>query len=241
MDTWFPSLLATGFCVFIVVVFIGGMIALVVWSVKAGNRRRRERQHLFASMATSCGWQWVESNNDLVRRWTGAPFGRGSTRRTGNVVSGVHNGHEFVFFDYSYTTSSTDGQGNSTTQTHPYSVYAVRLPAPAPYLQVNQKGLFAKLGAALGFERFTLGQPAFDQTLKASTSHPQFARDVLSPDVVRLALTHQDVPWRIEGQDILCWTAGSHTPEVAVTRLFFLEHLLAAVSAQVWDRLRAGT
>ena len=105
--TDFAPLLPWLFGIGIVAVLVGGYLL---------DRKRRER---IMTYCLARGWQYVGEDLTLADRWSGEPFGSGDRRRARNVIRGNECGRDFVAFDYSYDTHSTDSQGTSQVDDPP--------------------------------------------------------------------------------------------------------------------------
>jgi hypothetical protein len=82
----------------------------------------------------------------------------------------------------------------------------------------------------------TIGNPAFDQVFTVVSASPQFARDVLHPDVVQVLARHPDFVWRLEGDSMLVIREGQHNPHEIETKLDFMD----AVLDRIPEHVRAG-
>lgn len=206
---------------------VGGL-GVLGW--RAGRRRRQAMQELAATM----GWAYAARDDAWARRWPGAPFGVGDARQVRNVVTGVWRGREVVAFDYSYQTSTTDGQGHRTTTLHRFGVCALALPAPLPRLQVTPERALTRIGRALGVPGIELESEEFNRSFRITCPDPRFASDVLHPRTMELLLAEGDVAWRVEGSELLCWDAGQQRPAQVLERLDLLAAIADGVPSFVW-------
>src|SRR4051812_29677913 len=120
----------------LLVVVIAAAVAGIGYATWLAAKKRREA---FAAMAAQRGWTYAQRDDRYVNQFSGvAPFGVGHDRRATNVVTGAHDGRNFMAFDYRYTTTEhyTDAQGKSQTRTktHPYSVIALAIGRSVPEL-----------------------------------------------------------------------------------------------------------
>lgn len=211
---------------------------LIVASAVATARGRRRRMDGLAAYAAKREWRYIPDGTGLERRFTGEPFGRGSSRRTSNVVEGWYEGWAFVAFDYRYTTRS----GEDTT-VHRNSVVSVHLGAlsqPVPLLQVEPQGAIGRFFSALLGNDLAIGDPVFDKAFRVRTDSPELALDVLHPDLRALVSTWRDRAWRLQGDSLLMFRRGEHDPAEIDAVLAAMKALLDRVPPHVWDRLRGG-
>ena len=213
-----------GWLIVVVALAVVGAVAYLRW------RAEQQRRQALASFALSKGWSYAASNPRLVDAWQGTPFGQGDHRRTANVITGETSGLPLTAFDYSYQTHSSDSKGNRSTQTHRYTICALRLPAYLPGLEVTTDNVLRRLGDALGFgDDVELESEDFNRRFRVSARDRKFATDVLNPRTMELLLARRPLRWRITGADILSWDDGQLTP----TRLLEVSSTLAAVVAGV--------
>jgi hypothetical protein len=219
------------------VVPVAGFV-LVGLSIAHHARTVRRRRDLMSGYAGHREWRFSPSGAGLERRFGGDPFGKGSRRTASNVVEGRYEGRTFLAFDYRYTTSSGD-----SSSTHPFSVVTMHLGAlaqPVPMLQVAPQGSFGRFFRSLFGGDLELGDAQFDARFHVRTSSPELARDVLHPDLRALLTAYQDRAWRLEGDSLLMFRSGQHSPAEIDAVLASMTAILDRVPPYVWDRLRGG-
>jgi hypothetical protein len=214
----------------LLVVGVGLMVALIVFGSRSAKRRRAALQ----AFAAQRGWLWQESEPELARRWHGYPFGTGSRHRVHQVLTGSHRGREIVLFEYSYETSSTDSEGGSSTTTHRYTVCVVRLPAPLPGMEVGRHSFLHRLAGITGRRDVQFDDPAFNKAFRVRAADERVARAVVSRPTIDLLLSRPSVPWRIEGEDMLCWSPGVIDPAKTMPQLDMLIDIVEQVPSSVW-------
>lgn len=216
------------------IALIAFFVAAAVRTQRAARRRRDE----LASYAAKREWRFDAEVPGLEDRFGGEPFGRGSGRRAGNVVEGWYEGRAFVAFDYRHTT----GSGDDTT-THRHAVLAVHLGdlrQQVPRLQVEPQGAVGRFFSSLLGNDLSVGDPDFDRAFQVRTESRELALDILTPDVRALAATFTDRAWRLEGDSLLVFRRGEHSPDEIDTVLAGAKALLDRIPPPVWDRLRGG-
>ena len=213
-------------------------VAIVVSAVVLTSRARQRRLQGMAAYAATREWRFTEDGTGLESRYPGEPFGRGSGRRASNVVDGSYEGRPFLAFDYRYTTGSGDDRSTSR-----YSVVAVHLGPllhPVPRLQVSPQGALGRFFGNLFGTDHHLGDPGFDDAFHVRTDSPELARDVLHPDMRLTLSAYQDRAWRLEGDSMLMFKRGEHSPAEIDAVLASMHAILSRVPPLVWDRLRGG-
>jgi len=221
----------TDFAPLLMGLFAVGAVALLVGAFLL-DRKRRERIMTFC---LARGWQYVDEDPSLSDRWSGEPFGHGDSRRARNVMRGNECGRDFVAFDYSYETHSTDSKGNRTTSTHHFGVTAVTIPAYLPKLEVAPAGVFGKLTDAVGLTTdIDLESEDFNRSFTVRADDRKFATDVLSPRTMQYLLTAPKAAWRIQGNTMLRWASGRLDPADIIVAAAVLDQVADGIPAFVW-------
>jgi hypothetical protein len=213
-------------------------VALLVLAVVASSRARQRRRETLASYAAQREWRYSPDGVGLEDRFAGDPFGHGHGRGATNVVEGTYEGRAFLAFDYRYTT----GSGDDAT-THTFSVVTMHLGGlalPVPMLQVApSRGLGKFFSQLLGHD-LALGDPVFDDLFQVRTDSPELAHDVLQPDLRALLAAYQDRAWRLQGDSLLMFRRGQHSPGEVDAVLASMKAILDRVPPVVWQRLGRG-
>jgi len=131
---------------------IAAVIAFAIWSYKRNQTRVRALQQY----AAANGWAYVGRDDRQCMRWQQPPFNDGFDRRALNVLTGHHRGHNMVAFDYVYKTRTSDGRGNSSTQTHRYRVCALAMQTFLPSLEVGPENVLTRLRNVMGMHDIEL-------------------------------------------------------------------------------------
>lgn len=207
-----------------------------IYSAVQAQRRATERRAGIAGYATHREWEYRAEDPSLVTRFGGAPFGQGFGQSARNVLLGRHDGRPFVAFDYHYATSSGTGTDRRTHH-HVYSVLAMSLGLPTPGMAVGPTTTFGKLVNAVTGRDVRIGNPVFDDAFTVTSPAPQFALDVLHPDVVQVVMHHPELAWRLEGDSMLVVRAGQHSPQEIEAKLHFMDAVLDRLPEHVRSRL----
>lgn len=221
-------LLATG--------ILAGTVAWGVVRTKRERERVAARNAALRAHAAHREWDFTEREDRLLGKYDGAPFGRGRARKVVNVLSGRHDGRPFTAFDYEYVTTSGSGKGRKTHQ-HRYSVVALELGLHTPGLEVSPQDFLARIVDAVTGRDLEIGHPVFDRTFSVTSPSPDFARDLLCPAVVEVALHHPQLAWRFQGDAMLVIREGEHSPHEVEGKLHFMDAVLDRVPPHVRDRL----
>jgi len=189
------------------------------------------REEATKAWAGRIGWTFVGADSSLAQRWTGTPFGTGGSRRTSEVVVGTYSGRPARSFAYQYTTNR-----GKERQTYAFHVVTLALPAYLPNVQLTPDGFGAKLERALGGQDMVFESEDFNRAWRVETSDPSVAHAVVHPRLMERLLQSdaRGLMLRIEGTDILCWSAGSPDLDQVARRLGVLNAVVNAVPRHVW-------
>lgn len=217
-------------------IFCAGISGMAIYGALQAQKRAAARQAAIAGYATHREWDYRPSDPKLVHRFDGPPFGRGSSRKATNVFLGRHDGRHFAAFDYTYVTRSGSGK-NRSTHHHQYSVVVLNLGLHTPGLTVGPTGTFGRLVNAVTGRDIQIGNPLFDGAFTVTSPSPEFAIDVLHPDVVEVLLHHPELAWRLEGDSMLVFRSGQHSPQEVEAKLQFMDAVLDRIPEHVRTRL----
>lgn len=216
----------------IVAIMVIGIVIVIVVAV-ASHQARLKRAAEIRQLAGSRGWTYLERDDALTRRWEGKPFTGGGTAT--NIVTGQYRGLDFTAFTYTYTTTSYNGT-TTTTQSHPFAVYTVKLPAAVPNFSVGREGFFGgKVAEAFGFERVNIDDEDFNNTYKVKSDDQAFGQRIMQPPLVQLLKSSPPWDWRFTGQTMISYDAGTFEPGSVAPRLDRMRAVLDAIPPEVWE------
>ncbi|PXY30945.1 hypothetical protein [Prauserella muralis] len=126
------------------VVVFAAIVGLVAWLFLRSRRREQTMRDEevggeLARLAAGRGWIFEQENVGYADRFTGYPFSQHlRERRSRELVTGTHRGWEFGAFQYSPRPMQDPGERQQYFRY--FRVFAIRLPAPRPTLQLTPKG-----------------------------------------------------------------------------------------------------
>ncbi|UFU02750.1 hypothetical protein LQF12_14870 [Ruania suaedae] len=208
--------------------------ALVVVLLVVGHQKAKKRREYLARWAAARGWRYTRSSPHLVSRWRSEPFGRGSSRRATNVLSGDFHGRHVVSMAYQYTTGS--GKNRST---HHFHVIALHLPAALPWLQLSPESVGDSIAKFFGGQDIEFESQAFNEAWRVKAPPGQYAFDVIHPRMME-RLMQPDALGRtisIEGQDILLSIGGRQREDLIDAYANLLYGIVDQVPRHVWLRV----
>ncbi|MDA2811041.1 hypothetical protein O4J56_10375 [Nocardiopsis sp. RSe5-2] len=218
-----------------IVIMLVGVVVVIALITSASAREKKTKA--LTGWAERNGWRYQVERPELVGHFEGTPFtGRGNAE---HALTGSHRGRKVLQYEYSYTTSSYNGQ-TTTTQRHVYTITAVETPAPTPVLEVKGRHFGHAILDLLGIHDFRLDDEAFDGTFRVATGDDDFARAVLTEDVRSWLVGHSGGrnPFRFTGDHVICWESIPMGQEPDLQPADFLADLLDRVPGEAWDRSR---
>ncbi|MGN6577805.1 MAG: DUF3137 domain-containing protein [Nocardioides sp.] len=214
------------------VLFVVG-VAVVVLVAVLGFLAEKKRRELLQRVAASRGWRYTRRDDAWAGYFGGSPFGRGHNRQAHNILTGVHDGRDFVGFDYLYhtTETSTDAQGHTTSRevSHWFSVLALRTADGFPALEVSPEGFFGRAIGKLTNRDIQLESEEFNRAFTVVSADRRFAYDILHPRLMERLLLTRDVGWKIQQGWILAVEPGRHDVTDIDRRLAVIDGVLDAV------------
>jgi len=191
---------------------------------------QRRRVRTLAAWAALNGWEYRASAPQLTECWQGRPFGVGTSRRATEVLSGTWQGRPATSFLYRYTEKSGDNR-----QTHSFHVLTLTLPAFLPTLELTPEGLGTRLAKVIGGQDLQFESEDFNQAWRVTSRMPRFASDVVHPRLMeRLLRPGSRTNLRIEGTEILTWSAGTTDLDLIASRLGLLDAVVRSIPRFVW-------
>jgi hypothetical protein len=217
-------------------------VVVIVGAVVFGYFQAKKRREGMAAFAASRGWTYAESDDSLLDRFEGEPFGVGQDREAVNVIRGSAHDRPMVAFDYSYvtTSTSTDANGHSHTErhTHPFSVVVVNTGVVMPALSVAPEGMISRLIGRLTNSDIELESEEFNRAFRVTCPNRRFASDVLHPRMMQLLLQWPELAWRFDADSLLAVRPGSHDVQEIDAKLAALDTILDNVPDFVWQEVR---
>lgn len=214
-----------------IVAVVGLFVTFAIYS----HKRNQARIASLVALAQSKGWSFSPVDRfGLPGRWRGAPFGQGYDRRAQNVITGEHNGHPVVAFDYSYKEDSRDSEGRTRTTTHSFAVFALGMPCALPEVHVAPEGVFARLGKALGMQDIELESEEFNRRFRVRSPNPKLATDVLTPRTMEALLAGGKINFRFAGSDCVAYESGGLDPVEILRHVHLMSEVVDGVPQFVW-------
>ena len=190
----------------LIVVFI----AIAVVAMILGYLSALKRREAMMAVATKLGLSFhYPKDRDIARRYKFLDkLRRGHNRYAYNILSGRHQKHEVILFDYHYQT----GSGKDT---HHYNIsfFILHLTAIFPELVIGPEGFFSKIAQAIGYDDIDFESHEFSRRFCVRSKDKKFAYDVCNARMIEYLLSNADLTIEIEGDALAISFERRLTPE----------------------------
>ena len=200
MDT---SVIAAGLGCF------GVVVVLAIVAGVVGHRREKARKEALQAWAVRNRWEYRLAPQQEWWRHLPGKNRRGVTLALTSVLGGRPVAVGEYSYTESHTTSNADGSSSTSSTTHRFVVYVVRMRAAWPALTVRRRGGMSKLGRSLFGDRPTaLGYEPFDSAYKISAERPEIVRVAFGQQLVADHVAGLLPEWSIFGDELMVVMSG---------------------------------
>ena len=217
----------------LLVAVIGGVIALCVVLVVVASRNNRKQQARLMAWARANGLSYTPSVPRLAHYWSERPFIGGRNAQALDVLTGqTPRRRQFCCFTYQYVIYT-----GKTTLVIRIAVTAMRLPAALPRLALTAETVGTKIARVFGGQDITLESDDFNNFYRVESDDQRFAYGVLHPRMMEWLLGpgRALTPWRIVGDDLICWRRETPKYEWLLPQLGLMETVIDQIPQQVWS------
>jgi hypothetical protein len=210
--------------------FIGLVVAAIVWAWRAADQRQKALAALAAEMGLSFS---AEDPFDLPERFGHLEvIDQGHDREASNVLHGEWDGRRVTAFDYEYKTGSGKDEDS-----HSLSVAVITCGCRFPGLFVRPEGFLDKVAGVLGDDDIDFESHEFSKKFYVNGPDRKFAYDVINGQMMEYLLGCEG--WQIElsGSEAAIWSDEDWEPEGFRTALATLGGFLDRVPRFVWKDL----
>src|ERR1051325_1391418 len=221
----------SGGAILIFIVFIGLIIAGIVYSAIAARKRREA----LSALAARLGLRFcADEDYSLADRFEFLDhLAQGSNRYAFNILSGESRGNEVLVFDYHYETHSTDSKGNQQTHHHYFSFFILMLPQSFPEMRITKEGLFSKIAQAFGYDDIDFESAEFSRAFCVRSKDKKFAYDFCNAQMMEYLLANRDLSIEVEDRALALAFGNTLCAEEIESNL----QRLAEIRARVPDYL----
>lgn len=212
------------------------VVGIGVWSAYKGYKRRQALH----TKATQMGWTIIDRDDSVLTNWSWDFFAQGFRRDARNVVSGAHDGRDFVAFDYTYYTRRHTKDGPKT-ESHTFGVLAMYVGVDFPALEVSPENAVERAVGRLTNTDIQFESEAFNRAFRVTCPDRKFASDVLHPRMMEMLLAHPKRGWTFRDGWVFSVSGTFFPVEEIDPRLEMLDGLLDTIPTFVWPAaVRAG-
>jgi len=217
----------------LIIVGLVGVVAIVIVAVVAGIMSARKRREAMVSLAAKLGLRFDPAKDrHLAKQYKFLnKLRRGSNRYAYNILSGSHQGHEIMVFDYHYQTGS-----GKDTHHHHFSFFILHLTAAFPELVIGPEGIFSKIAQAVGYDDIDFESHEFSRKFCVRSANKKFAYDVCNARMIEYLLSNRDFGMEIEGKVLAIAFSRKLAPEAIEPNL----NRLVTVRSLMPDYLFSG-
>lgn len=185
--------------IFVLFALVGVGVLAIAW-VRASRRRDAAR-----AIANQLGLQYSDGDPlQLVER-PHRLFRKGDRRRIETTLHGTLEGRPVALCDYVYTETSRDARGNTSHRDYRWSLCAVSLRWPLPWIEIAPEGLGRRLLNVLGVGRdVQFESDEFNRAFTVLSSDRNFAFTLIDPAMIEWLMANADkCHIEIEGRDLI--------------------------------------
>lgn len=185
--------------VFVLFVLVGVGVLTMAW-VRASRRRDAAR-----TIAGRLGLQYSEGDPLGVLDLPHRLFRKGDRRRIETTLHGTLDGRSIVLCDFVFTETSRDAQGNTSQRDYRWSLCALALSWPLPWIEITPEGLGRRLLNVLGVGNdVQFESDEFNRAFTVLSRDRDFAFTLIDPAMIEwLTANADDCHIEIEGRDLV--------------------------------------
>lgn len=153
--------------------------------------------HLWAKKA---GWRYSpEGNQQIPRKYAFLDrFQEGFDREAHHVLQGTWRGYDASAFEYQYTTSTTDSDGEETEFTHHIGVILIELERAFPELRIYPENFLSRIGQFLGGNDIDFESIEFSKAFTVHSDDRKFAYDFCNTGMMTYLLQHRSTALELD-------------------------------------------
>jgi len=188
MDESLMPLVIALFVLIVVAIAIGGYLQV---------KRRRDA---LQALAERLGMTFSAAKRpDIAKQYAFLDaLRKGSNRYAYNIVEGQYRNYPVMYFDFHYTTTSTDAKGRRQTHHHYCSIVMLLLEQSFPELRIYPETFFSRIGQMLGFKDISFESVEFSKAFVVRSKDRKFAFDICHPRMMEYLLNHRGLCLEIE-------------------------------------------
>jgi len=178
----------------------GIFVVLVIVLAFFGAKAEQKRILSFRLWAKKSGWSYSpERNKQIPHRYAFLNhFQEGYDREAHHVFRGTWQGYEAAAFEYQYTTSTTDSDGEETEFTHHIGVILIELEQNFPELRIYPENFLSRIGQFLGGQDIDFESIEFSNAFTVHSEDRKFAYDFCNTGMMSYLLQHQGTALELE-------------------------------------------
>ena len=180
--------------------FMVVVVILVIFGAKA-EKKRRDSFHIWAKRV---GWTYLPGVNEGIPHQYSFlnRFREGYDREAHHVFEGEWQGYAARAFEYQYTTSHRDSDGDEHETTHHISVVLIQLERSFPELRIYPEHFLSRIGQFLGGNDIDFESLEFSNAFTVHGDDRKFAYDFCNTKMMTYLLQHRKTGMELEYQTL---------------------------------------
>ncbi|MDA0668087.1 MAG: hypothetical protein O3A95_09905 [Planctomycetota bacterium] len=205
---------------------LGLFLVLIVILVLFGTKAEKKRRESFRRWAKRVGWSYSPNANKRIPHEFPFlnRFQEGYDREAYHVFAGEWKGYPASAFEYQYTTSHTDSDGEEHETTHHVGVVMMELERSFPELRIYPEHFLSRIGQFLGGNDIDLESIEFSNAFTVEGDDKKFAYDFCNTSMMTYLLQYPKTGMELEYRTMALFDPGHLKPET-------IEPLLNQLSA----------
>lgn len=229
----------------IIVIVVAGIlllatpiVAFVIWNSRQVDDQRAAALRRLKEESANRGWTY-EERNDSYAEWFTRLHGSSAVqaREARNIVAGTYRGRQFIAAEF-HVYNAGDWQV-SANFFDALAIY-VQLPSGKADLAINRTTqLAATVNRATGEISSAIGIPAFDNKFEVNAADENFAKQLLSPELVEYLLStrrqFRSISIVKDQLDVADQVDNQYDPAELIPALDFRCDIIDRIPASVWN------
>jgi hypothetical protein len=226
----------TGLIIAVIVIIIGAIIGLSIWS----KRKEDKRRQAMADWAKSQGLSFRPGNDNGIgdRFRIFKCFQQGENRYGYNIMEGPIGNRKVCAFDYHYETHSRDSKGRQQTSHYYFSAVVVETDLPFKPLFIRTENFLDKIGEFVGIDDINFESTEFNKQFYVKSPDKKWAYDVVNQANMELLMDSCRFNLEFNGNTVIAYRKSTFAPGYFEEALLLLTRMLDNLPDSVIQELK---
>lgn len=188
----------------------GLFLVLIVILVIFGAKAEKKRRESFRRWAKRVGWSYSPNANKRIPHEFSFlnRFQEGYDREAHHVFVGEWKGYPASAFEYQYTTSHRDSDGEEHEATHHIGVVLMELERSFPELRISPEHFLSRIGQFLGSNDIDFESIEFSNAFTVEGDDKKFAYDFCNTSMMTYLLQYPKTGMELDNRTMALFDAG---------------------------------